>query len=137
MNALTKLLTLSALTVACLLLVGNAGVQAADLADTKCYVDLDGDGLDDNAIDFRDGFLLDDEESETTDSGAQVVNPFAQLAADNPVDLPQTHKERFVGHRFSARALSSYRSDFESDFGGGGAGGSSSGGKTCVGGVCF
>ena len=99
-----------------------------------CFVDLDGDGLDDNRIDFRNGFYLDD--SAPTVLSTEVVNPFADMAVEAAEELLQTPKEEFTSRRFNARAICQSRRDFDGDFGSSESGSSSSG-SHCVGGVCF
>jgi len=103
-------------------------------AEKPVYVDLDGDGLDDNRIDFRDGFLIEEEDAESSGSsmGGQSVDFFSSVAAEVEIELPLTNKDRFYERKFSTRGISSNRGEF-----GGSAGESSSAGKTCIGGICF
>ena len=126
------------LTLFCLFVLSASPILAVESPATEesggYFIDYDGDGLDDNRIDFRNGFYLDD--SAPVVLSTEVVNPFADLADEAAEELPQTRKEAFTARRFNARAICQSRRDFDGDFGSS-EGGSSSSGSHCVGGVCF
>ncbi|MBD3257597.1 hypothetical protein GF377_04125 [candidate division GN15 bacterium] len=121
----------------CLTVILMALLAATPCLGAGLFVDMDGDGIDDKLIDFKDGYFLEDGPATTELTGSQVVNPFAELQDTAPVDLPQTNEDAFAARRFNARFLCQNRRDFDADFGDATSGGGSSGGKTCVGGVCF
>ncbi|MBU0984613.1 MAG: hypothetical protein KKA42_12120 [candidate division Zixibacteria bacterium] len=121
-------------------------VAFADSPKTEPYifVDLDGDGIDDNMLDTDDDGIPDalrDDKNETPAAApvmkAATVNPFAGLQQADPVVFPKPNSERFVLRRLWARSLSQYRCDFDSEFSSGtGASSSGASGGGCAGGVC-
>ena len=117
---------------------GASGIAAPN--SSPIFIDLDGDGLDDSLIDFRDGFFLEDAPEAGTGPGggigSKVFDAFADLEVAD-VDLPQTKRNRFISRSFSARSCSSCRGDYDAEFSGGVGASSGGGGKTCVGGVCY
>ena len=92
------------------------------IAGESHFVDLDGDGISDNAVDLRDGFFLDESESdaESAGMGATTVDFFSSVSAEVVIELPLTVREKFTERRFNARAQCKSRCDLESDFGGSG-----------------
>ncbi len=107
------------------------------------FIDLDGDGFNDEALDPEHGTLMNQETeeeetvSEPSDT-APTINPFAAFGPTPAADLPMPNSDRFIRRQFAARGLDSNRSDFESGFGSstGTNTGTSSGGA-CAGGVCL
>jgi hypothetical protein len=126
---------------ALLLLVSLLPSSLAEAGSTRetVFTDLDGDGLDDNLLDIKDGYFRKDADTTAGPGvagiGGEVIDAFSNLDLP-PVDLPQTNNDEFVAKKFGARSISTCRGDFDSDFGGSSGSGSSSG-KVCIGGVCF
>ena len=108
-------------------------------AGGRYFVDIDGDGFDDNIIDFDNNNIPDDFQSKVKEIKSHTrtftFSP-ASLFSENSNVIKLTVSQQFALHKFKARNLSQNRSNFESDFNSGlGATNSSSSG--CVNGVCF
>ena len=110
------------------------------------FVDLDGDGFDDNVSDANnDG--IPEFSAAATMSEAREENPSSETGAladfsfgSAAIDDGQSFSAQFKGLQFTARSLSRNRCSLDTDAGfgpGNGTGvGSTSGGMVCVGGVC-
>jgi len=115
---------------------------ASEEKDQKPYVDLDGDGFDDNADDTDSDGIPDrferDYVAPRSVAAAPKTDIFAALKQSSPVaPIATSSLERFALRQFACRAQSKCRSNFESEFDTGlGITAGSSGGR-CVGGVCF
>ena len=107
---------------------------------TSCFVDLDGDGIDDNVKDL-DGNGIPDfdipEEASSIPSGGSGI--FASMTMNTGTIEVARVAENFGGREFGSRWLCVNRGGITSGDGfGPGAGiGSGSLGKVCIGGVCF
>jgi len=125
----------SVITILLLLIVGFSFSEDKTNSG-PVFVDLDGDGLNDNDLDIENGFFLDDTPSVLCE---RTVNPFAAIEEAEPVVLPQSNFERFSQIRFDIRDICVNRYDFDAGFGGssGASGGGSSSGSHCVGGICY
>lgn len=102
------------------------------------FVDLDGDGFDDNAPDGDGNGIPDELEAgyvATPDEGP-ATGIFADLQSESApaLILPETNKEAFGRVSFCVRFICEERSVFDSDFGSGLSVSVSAGG--CAGGVC-
>ena len=107
-------------------------------AGSQVFIDLDGDGFNDNSPDLNGDGIPDElapgyvaPADNTSDAGIFAGMEFQAVEA--PV-LPETAKEGFGRLSFSTRSISKFRSAFDSDFGSGL--GFSVGGSACAGGVC-
>ncbi len=116
-------------------LLCSVSVQAGG----RYFVDMDGDGFDDNIIDFDNNNIPDEFQvkvkeikSHTRTFTFSPASIFSKKA--NAVNL--TVSQQFALHKFKARMLSQNRSNFESSFNSG-LGVSASSSSGCVGGVCF
>ncbi|MBU8933711.1 MAG: hypothetical protein KOO62_06855 [candidate division Zixibacteria bacterium] len=133
----------SVLIVAIMVIVPVA-LSAEELSDATsaskvCFVDLDGDGLDDNIRDFDGDGIPDFENPVGTPSipsGGSGI--FAIMEPPTPV-VATKGSDEFGDRKFCTRWLASNRGGFSSGDGfGPGAGiGSAAMGKVCIGGVCF
>lgn len=124
----------SLLLILLLSLALPSGASSASLR----FVDLDGDGFNDNAPDgdgngipdeFEAGYVAPTEEGPAT-------GIFSGLQSDEsptPI-LPETNKEQFGRLSFCIRSICEERSVFDADFGSGLSVNVSAGG--CAGGVC-
>lgn len=132
-----------ALIVATLLILPAAIVadEASETASNPvpCFVDLDGDGLDDNIRDL-DGDGIPDFGS---DNGATTANPSNGLGVFAGMDAATADvvvaADKFGDRKYCTRWLPSNRGGFTSGdgFGPGEGIGSAALGKVCIGGVCF
>ena len=103
------------------------------------FVDLDGDGFNDNIIDTDNNGIPDEFQSkvkEIKSTGAFSFSPSSLLGADNSSPVSLTVSEQFSLLKFNCRIITSCRSNFEADFSSG-LNVSSSGASGCAGGVCF
>lgn len=118
-------------------------VQLAFALDNniESYVDLDGDGFDDNTPDIDNNGIPDRFEisgkNETNPIEVASVSFFANLEKSSPTVLLLSASEKFSLRKFSCRTLDKCRSNLDSDFSGGIGFGNASGGGACAGGVCF
>jgi len=115
------------------------GVQPGWTADLP-YVDMDGDGFDDNDADgngdgipdcLEPGYIAPLAEEELAGVFATL-----DLGGGQKVVLEESNAERFGRRQFCVRMIDCTRSIFDADFGSG-LGISVSGGGSCAGGVCF
>ena len=131
--------------IAIWLCLGSLGLTAQESATTdQLFVDLDGDGINDNAPDLNDDGIPDKCQRQ---KGADVQTPndrFAMFASDLRAGmvLPELSSEpssqRFGRRFFTTRGLQRFRTSFEAGLGfDSGIGlGSASGGSACAGGLC-
>ena len=129
--------TTSSLLLMFLLIGGMALSPAA--ADLR-FVDLDGDGFNDNAPDGDGNGIPDELEAgyvDTADEGP-MTGIFAGLQSDDAPALiiPETNSEAFGRYRFCVRSVCEERSVFDAEFDKS-LGISVSAGGACAGGVCF
>ena len=106
------------------------------------FVDLDGDGFDDNAPDDDADGIPDEFESHSFFSAAVVSLGVGQMfggtSSVSPTNKPTSAAEKFGRREFQVRFLCGPRTDFEADFASGlGLGGGLGGGGACAGGICF
>ncbi len=116
-------------------------------AESACFVDIDGDGIDDNARDMNDDGIPDiiandDESEEMSDvKFASNLGDFSvSMATNAAAESSKSRAGAFSSRRFSARGISSDRGGIESSDGFGPGSGIGIGAvKTpvCVGGVCI
>ncbi len=137
--------TLGALFVLLILSPTNKNSILAEETSKQEYyfVDLDGDGFNDNTYDFENNRFLEKDnlsqkeiESKTKKNSKGFVSFDFGLNSD--VSLSLSKSERFKLVKFSARTLDNCRGESDSDFSGdfGGISGSGQAGG-CVGGVCI
>jgi hypothetical protein len=100
------------------------------------YVDLDGDGFDDNVKDVDSDGIPDHCEAgyvaPATDMPTGDI--FAGLGESTPAPVASSSVEIFALRNFNTRGIASCRFDFEADFS---AGLGVAVGGRCVGGVCY
>jgi len=106
------------------------------------YVDLDGDGFDDNAPDTDLDGIPDEFEAHgfvsTQIDGLQVAPMFAGQAPAPDASPKAKTGEIFGRRKFTTRGLAENRSDFDIGFGSSlGLGAGLGGGGACAGGICF
>ena len=124
------------------LMLGCLTVSGAETKekDQKPFVDLDGDGFNDNADDTDSDGIPDrfERAAPRIVTKAPRSDIFAALKQSSPAAaVAVSPLERFALRQFACRAQSKCRSNFESEFTAGlGVKAGSSGGH-CVGGVCF
>jgi len=123
-------------------------VNAEETVDKPCrFVDIDGDGIDDNARDLdEDGIpdIISHEESQENDTPAvelaSNMGDFSMsLGSTSEIESSKSRASAFSSRKFSARGLSSDRGGIDSGDGFGPGSGIGIGAvKTpvCVGGVC-
>lgn len=103
------------------------------------FVDMDGDGFDDNEPDANsDGIpdcLAPDYIPPVEDEALAGVFATMDVVSAPVMVLEQTNAERFGERKFPCRMLESNRCEFDAGFGSGL--GVSAGGGGCAGGVCF
>lgn len=146
---LQKLLALLTMVSGMILFSVVAGLSETEIQKKACFVDFDGDGIDDNIPD-EDGdgipnsadpdftIELSGNSSEATNQEG-FVNFGAQLKASGLAPDLATTSEKFGRRMFCARALSQNRCGFTSEEGFGaesGIGIGTTGGGGCAGGVC-
>jgi len=105
------------------------------------FVDLDGDGFSDEALDADNNGIPDEIESDTTETAPleRTGGIFSGMpVAEIEVAPVETNSEAFGRLRFAVRALCCDRSGLDCGFEeGGSAGSSGSSGGACPGGVCL
>ncbi len=108
-------------------------------AGGRYFIDLDGDGFNDNIIDYDNNNIPDEFQSKVkelkTFTRTFTFSP-TTLFADKSKETQLTVSQQFSLHQFKARILSKCRSNFDSDFNSGQSVSSSSS-SGCVGGICF
>ena len=132
------MLILSLILPAFLMVDSNAGSLPGEVV---VYVDLDGDGFDDNLPDSNEDGIPDVFEASKIKAHIDNVNEgvdiLTEIGAD-PLNLPSVSSgEQFSARQLAIRGLESCRSDFEADFGSGLGIGIAIGGGACAGGICF
>lgn len=118
-----------------LILICCSALMAAPLP----FVDMDGDGFDDNEPDGNaDGIpdILAPDYVPSLDDNA-LAGVFATMDVVNTptIALEQSNSEKFGTRKFQCRMLDANRSEFDAGFGSGL--GVSAGGGGCAGGICF
>jgi len=109
---------------------------------TTKFVDMDGDGFDDNAVDDDNNSIPDQAEPEDDEEFTQNTSSSSIAAFQVPgeVDFSQflTNSEKFGERMFSTRAQSCFRGGFDAgdNFGLGNGIGSGAISGGCPGGVC-
>ncbi len=108
----------------------------------ECFVDLDGDGFNDNTNDFENNRFATndtpkDNEAESMAEGDSENYVSFDTGTDTDVSVYLTHSEKFGLLKFSTRGLDGCRGESGSGFGGnlGSMGGSGQSGG-CAGGAC-
>lgn len=108
-------------------------------AGGRYFVDLDGDGFNDNIIDYDNNNIPDEFQSKVkelkTFTRTFTFSP-TTLFADKSKETKLTVSQQFSLHQFKARILSTCRSNFDTDFNSGQSVSSTSS-SGCVGGICF
>jgi hypothetical protein len=116
-----------------------------DKTEKTVFVDLDGDGFDDNAPDENGDGIPDEMKSVKTEEAEQDIENSGQLSAFAPlqdlgeytIDEYLPNSERFGRLEFTTRAQSSFRGGFDIDENFGPGNGIGSGAISgCAGGVC-
>lgn len=146
-------------TLLALLILGSVTLFASDekagSVDATCsgsrFVDLDGDGIDDNARDMDDDGIPDTFGAATTEVPSESADMFASSisidwnaagfgAGEAEVETKEPNSGKFSAIRFSARDLGACRGGLKASdgFGVGEGGGvnTGGGGMVCEGGVC-
>ena len=121
------------------------GLYAIGLTDgiQPGYVDLDGDGIDDHALDANDDGIPDKFASgyiaPRSDLNEMTLKLPSSLSGSSRYydAIPTTRLQHFGQRYFFARGLESCRSNIESKFSSGIGIGIGGGGGPCAGGVCF
>ena len=136
------LINLTTILIASLLLAAGFAAEN-EKTDNSCFVDLDGDGFNDNAPDKNNDGIPDMAGPAYLNDGKadfEVEEGVINFGASLPVaDELLANSTKFNRHRFGARDLQLNRCGYDSDetFGpGGGIGGGSLSGGGCEGGVC-
>lgn len=120
-------------------------VPPCSAEESEQYVDLDGDGINDNVRDRDNDGIPDDFVNDDSGEGEAPVELFASsmnmdLGMDNvfehavEVDAKEPHSVVFSSREFSARDLTQDRGGFDSD---NRTDSGANRGKICIGGVCF
>ena len=123
-------------------LLSFSHLSAGEADDTTKFVDLDGDGIDDNAADNDNNGIPDQAEPEKEEEAAQYAStsPVSAFQVPSTVDLSQflSNSEKFGEKMFSTRAQSCFRGGFDAGDGFGAGNGIGSGAVSggCPGGVC-
>ncbi len=109
----------------------------------ECFVDLDGDGFNDNTNDFENNRFATDETTKENEAGSMAEGDCEKYVsfdsgADTDVSVYLTNSEKFGLLKFTTRGLDGCRGESESGFGGnmGAMGGSGQSGG-CAGGACI
>ncbi|KAA3636538.1 MAG: hypothetical protein DWP97_02545 [Calditrichaeota bacterium] len=114
-------------------------LSVAAFGGGSSFIDLDGDGFDDNIIDTDNNGIPDEFQSkvkEVKSTGSFSFSPSSLVSSDNTTSVSLTLSESFSLLKFKCRSISKCRSNFESEFTTG-LNVSSSGSSGCAGGVCF
>ncbi len=135
MNRSSQLARLPGLLLLVLVLTCCSALLAAPLP----FIDMDGDGFDDNEADgnadgIPDILAPDYVQSQSDDALAGVFATMDVVTAPS-MELEQTNAEKFGERKFQCRMLDANRSKFDAGFGSGL--GVSAGGGGCAGGICF
>lgn len=134
------------LTIALLMLMFVSALYGQEEAsETKacCFVDLDGDGIDDNARDLDedgipDSFGANGDKEETPELalGSQMGLDLGQAAAvsESAEAAAGSNRDVYASRSFCARDLTDDRGGFDAE---NRADAGAQRGKICIGGVCF
>lgn len=137
--------------IAALVLLMCFGLIAADSfaagpADSR-FVDLDGDGINDNLTDGNDDGIPDEFVGDKTEAGPALAASNSSMGGMfDAVDVASADPmagfsgmERYKLRQRAVRDLCSFRGGFYAgeDFGPGNGIGAGTSGKVCVGGICF
>ncbi|MCP4685846.1 MAG: hypothetical protein GY867_10430 [bacterium] len=142
MNISRKLLTAFILLITLTLWLSPASADSS--GKTEVFVDLDGDGFHDQAVDDNHDGIPDpmgseaEGESATPTMHATTVNPFGNLTQTQVVESKTTWKAGFGVRRLAAMGLGSSRCDFDAASGDNDdrANSGLGGGGACAGGIC-
>ncbi len=108
-------------------------------ASGRYFIDLDGDGFNDNIIDSDNNNIPDEFQSKVkelkTFTRTFTFSP-TTLFSDKSKETKLTVSQQFSLHQFKARMLSKCRANFNTDFNSGQSVSASSS-SGCVGGICF
>lgn len=119
----------------CMLILCTFTAQAGG----RYFVDLDGDGFNDNIIDVDNNNIPDEFQTKVkeirTHTRTFSFSP-TTLLSNKSKETKLTVSQQFSLHQFKARMLTKCRSNFDSDFNSGLSMSTSSSGG-CVGGICF
>lgn len=130
--------------IAATLLILPAALSAEELSETAttdspCFVDLDGDGFDDNIRDLDSDGIPDfgDFRAAASANASHGLGVFASM--NTGATTVARAAEKFGERRFCCRGLALNRGGFSagSGFGPGAGIGSAALGKVCIGGICF
>lgn len=118
----------------------------AEEAEKTVFIDLDGDGFDDNLADSDENGIPDDaepDESESDNDNSAVgmiatLNPIEVSSEDLSLDQVLTNSEKFGKREFKCRDQSCFRGGFDAgqDFGPGNGISSAAVSSGCAGGIC-
>ncbi len=103
------------------------------------FIDLDGDGINDQMIDSDNNGIPDLIQNKVakSDNLPMVTGMSIALPDFGPAIMLMSSADRFRVRDFGSRAISACRSDFDMFFGGGnGLGTGATGGSACAGGIC-
>jgi hypothetical protein len=123
-----------------LIITSTGNMAMAEALPETPYVDLDGDGFDDNIADNNENGIPDRFESKPAEALAEMSGLLGNVFnTDVNLDDLRTKSEKFKMRKFKTRALKQRCQGLgaEDDFGsGGGLNLGSAGGGGCAGGVC-
>jgi hypothetical protein len=131
--------------IAVWLCLSSPGLMAQESAAVdQLFVDLDGDGINDNSLDLNDDGIPDKYQRQKSTDLQTLNDRFAMFASDLRAGmvLPELSSapssQRFGRRFFITRGVQRFRSSFEAGLGfDSGIGlGSASGGSACAGGLC-
>jgi hypothetical protein len=118
----------------------------AEEAEKATFVDLDGDGFDDNLADSDENGIPDQAEPDESESGnansaegmIATLNPINVSSEDLSLDQILTNSEKFGKREFNCRDHSCFRGGFDAgqDFGPGNGISSAAVSSGCAGGIC-
>jgi hypothetical protein len=133
----------SILAVMLLLLLSSTSIHAA--SSSNRFVDLDGDGFNDNLVDSDNNNIPDVFESAAKVATSSILSSvsnvssglFSESSSESSVSTSfESRADHFSSRLSGCLGLDKCRNNFESDFSGG-IGFSLGSGGGCVGGVCF
>ena len=108
-------------------------------AGGRNFVDFDGDGFNDNIIDFDNNNIPDEFQAKVKEIKSQsrtfTFSP-TSLFSNSSNQIKLSVSQKFSLHLFNTRLINKCRSSFDGDFATGLNINASSGGS-CVGGICF
>ena len=126
-------------TITFLLILINFSFLYAGNSNLR-FIDLDGDGINDNIPDIDNNNIPDDFQNNLSlnlPENTKQFSGFSGLTDDTKtVKVNLTSSERFSLRKYTSRGITTSRCDFDAEFGTR-LGISSSGGGSCAGGICF